>query len=183
MLLFLLLHSNKHQTTQGIYFTTSLAYSSKYIKEFDKTVFFVGFLASGSVFPVVENPRAPKSEAIQEAILSDDVAEVEALLHDDTPVDPKLIPQLEKMLGEAKLTALMAPPRRPSVHSLEGQAQVNGYDTHFTLVHQIGSTPNWVPWCPGDKPLEPGTIEHTELVTFGQETVVPAFILHLKKKL
>ena len=113
---------------KGINFTTSMEYASIY----SSTVLFVGFLATGSVFPVVEN----------------------------FGINPS--------------------------HSLNGAAQVNGYDTHFVLVHQLGMSPNWVPWCPIDEeeklvpPLSPGTKEYVELVTFNSSSVFPCFILHCK---
>ena len=114
---------------KGIYFTTSMEYASIY----SSTVLFVGFLATGSVFPVVE----------------------------DFGTNPS--------------------------HSLMGAAQVNGYDTHVVLVHQLGMSQNWVPWCPIDEeeeklvpPLSPGTKEYVELVTFNSSSVFPCFILHCK---
>ena len=71
-------------------------------------------------------------------------------------------------------------------HSLMGAAQVNGYDTHFVLVHQLGMSPNWVSWCPIDEeeklvpPLSPRTKEYVEVVTFNSSSVFPCFILHCK---
>lgn len=106
---------------RGIYFTTSMSYAAIY----NPRTLFIGFLATGSVFPVVEDPQ------------------------------------------------------REDVHSLEGAAHVNEYDTHFVLVHSKYPGPaGWLPWCPGDEPMAPGTVEYTELVTFSSHSVIPAFIVH-----
>ena len=153
----------------------------KYASTYTETeTLFVGFLATGAVFPVVENPRAPKLKSLEVAIEFGDVDEIKQLLKDGMPVKPNQESQIKQLIGEEVYEETMKIPRKPIVHSLEGQAVVNGYDTHFVLVHQFEETQTWIPWCPGDAPLSPGTIEHTELVTFENNTIMPAFIIHFK---
>ena len=153
----------------------------KYASTYTETeTLFVGFLATGAVFPVVENPRAPKRKSLEVAIENEAVDEIKQLLKDGMPVKPNQESQIKQLIGEEVFEEIMTIPRKPIVHSLEGQAVVNGYDTHFVLVHQLGNSSIWIPWCPGDAPLSPGTIEHTELVTFENNTIMPAFIIHFK---